>query len=347
MHAAVSITSSGMTLDDLTRVFLIGSIVLLVAVAAVRVSVRSGLPSLLLYLGLGLLLGDLGAGVQFDSASTTRVLGYAALVLILAEGGISTSWSNIRDSVRPAALLSTVGVVVSVLVVALAAHTLLPLSWTISLLMGAIVSSTDAAAVFAVLRNVPLPNRLSGMLEAEAGFNDAPIVILVVAFAAQGAPGGEPLAWYSLLGDAVLELAGGVAVGLLVGWLGGQLLRRVASSSSALFSIGILALTVFAYAAGSALHVSGFLATYLAALVLGNLSLPHRSSSCSGCWPSRTASATRSSPPSSSDSSCSSWRARSQCSRRRSGSGSGGVIRPSCPGPGCAARSPSCSPPCR
>lgn len=276
MHAAVSITSSGMTLDDLTRVFLIGSIVLLVAVAAVRVSVRSGLPSLLLYLGLGLLLGDLGAGVQFDSASTTRVLGYAALVLILAEGGISTSWSNIRDSVKPAALLSTVGVVVSVLVVALAAHTLLPLSWTISLLMGAIVSSTDAAAVFAVLRNVPLPNRLSGMLEAEAGFNDAPIVILVVAFAAQGAPGGEPLAWYSLLGDAVLELAGGVAVGLLVGWLGGQLLRRVASSSSALFSIGILALTVFAYAAGSALHVSGFLATYLAALVLGNLSLPHR-----------------------------------------------------------------------
>lgn len=276
MHTVASITASGMTLEELTRVLLIGSIVLLVAVAAVRLSVRSGMPSLLLYLGLGLLLGNVGGGVQFDSASITRVLGYAALVLILAEGGISTSWSNIRESIMPAALLSTVGVVVSVLVVAVAAHTLLPLSWTISLLIGAIVSSTDAAAVFAVLRNVPLPKRLSGMLEAEAGFNDAPVVILVVAFAAQGVPGGEQQAWYVLLGTAAIELAGGAAVGLLVGWLGARFLRRVASSSSALFSIGVLALTVFAYAAGAAIHVSGFLATYLAALTLGNMSLPHR-----------------------------------------------------------------------
>ncbi|MDN5789844.1 MAG: potassium/proton antiporter [Micrococcales bacterium] len=276
MHAVASITASGMTLEELTRVLLTGSIVLLVAVAAVRLSVRSGMPSLLLYLGLGLLLGNVGGGVEFDSASITRVLGYAALVLILAEGGISTSWSNIRESIMPAALLSTLGVVVSVLVVAVAAHTLLPLSWTISLLIGAIVSSTDAAAVFAVLRNVPLPKRLSGMLEAEAGFNDAPIVILVVAFAAQGVPGGEQQTWYVLLGEAALELAGGAVVGLLVGWLGAGLLRRVASNSSALFSIGVLSLTVFAYAAGAAIHVSGFLATYLAALTLGNMSLPHR-----------------------------------------------------------------------
>ncbi|NUO34058.1 MAG: potassium/proton antiporter, partial [Dermatophilaceae bacterium] len=185
MPALASITSSSMTLDDLTRVLLIGSLVLLVAVAAVRLSVRSGLPSLLIYLGIGLALGNAGAGIQFDDASTTRVLGYAALVLILAEGGLTTSWSNIRRSVAPAAVLSTVGVVVSVLVVAVAAHTFLPLSWTISLLIGAVVSSTDAAAVFAVLRNVALPRRISGMLEAESGFNDAPVVILVVAFAEQ------------------------------------------------------------------------------------------------------------------------------------------------------------------
>ena len=157
---------------------------------------RSGLPSLLIYLGIGLALGNAGAGIQFDDASITRVLGYAALVLILAEGGLTTSWVNIKDSVAPAAVLSTVGVVVSVLVVAVAAHTLLPLSWTISLLMGAIVTSTDAAAVFSVLRNVPLPRRLSGMLEAESGFNDAPVVILVVAFAAQGVPGGTADPWW-------------------------------------------------------------------------------------------------------------------------------------------------------
>ncbi|MBC9822139.1 potassium/proton antiporter [Terrabacter sp. MAHUQ-38] len=265
-----------MTLDDLTRVLLVGSLVLLVAVAAVRLSVRSGLPSLLIYLGIGVALGNAGAGIEFDDASITRVLGYAALVLILAEGGLTTSWSNIRRSVAPAAVLSTVGVVVSLLVVAIAAYNLLELSWTLSLLIGAIVTSTDAAAVFAVLRNVPLPKRLSGTLEAESGFNDAPVVILVVAFAAQGMPGGEVQAWYVLLLHAVVELAGGAVVGIGLGWLGGELLRRVAGASSALFSIGVVALTVLAYAAGAALHVSGFLATYLAALVLGNMGLPNR-----------------------------------------------------------------------
>ncbi|MDV3221880.1 potassium/proton antiporter [Intrasporangium sp.] len=275
--ALASATSSGMTLDDLTRVLLIGSIVLLVAVAAVRLSTASGMPSLLIYLGIGVALGNAGVGIQFSDASTTRVLGYAALVLILAEGGLSTKWSNIRHSVTPAALLSTVGVVVSVLVVAVAAHTILDLSWTISLLLGAILASTDAAAVFAVLRNVPIPRRLSGMLEAEAGFNDAPVVLLVVALSAQGLPGGEPEPWWQLLAIVLLELAGGAVVGIAVGYLGGQVLRRVAGSSSALFSIGVVSLTVLAYAVGSALHVSGFLATYLSALVLGNLNLPNRS----------------------------------------------------------------------
>ena len=278
MISLASVTSSGMTLDDLTRVLLIGSIVLLVAVAAVRLSVRSGLPSLLIYLGIGLALGNAGLGIQFDDASITRVLGYAALVLILAEGGLTTSWGNIKDSVAPAALLSTVGVAVSVIVVAVAAHTLLPLSWTISLLVGAIVTSTDAAAVFAVLRNVPLPKRLSGMLEAEAGFNDAPVVILVVAFSAQGVPGGDSQTWWQLLLLAAVELVGGAVVGIGVGVLGGQLLRRVAGGSSALFSIGVISLTVLAYAAGAAVHVSGFLATYLCALVLANMGLPNRTS---------------------------------------------------------------------
>ena len=275
MSALASATSSGMTLDDLTRVLLISSVVLLVAVAAVRLSVRSGLPSLLVYLGIGLALGSGGAGIQFDDASTTRVLGYAALVLILAEGGLTTSWSNIRRSVAPAALLSTVGIVVSVLVVAGAAYALLDLSWEIALLVGAILTSTDAAAVFSVLRNVPLPRRLSGMLEAESGFNDAPVVLLVVAFSAQGLPGAEPEPWYTLLTSATIELVGGSLIGIAVGWLGGRAVRHVAGST-ALFSIGVIALTLLAYAAASFVHTSGFIATYLAALVLGNSGLPNR-----------------------------------------------------------------------
>jgi len=264
------------SLGDLTTSLLIGSAVLLVAVAAVRISARSGVPSLLLFLAIGLGIGEAGLGIRFDSASLTQVLGYAALILILAEGGLTTRWSGIRQSVAPAAVLSTVGVVVSVLVVAVAARFVLNLSWTVALLVGAILTSTDAAAVFSVLRAVPLPRRLSGMLEAESGFNDAPVVILVVSLAAQSVPGATSHPWWVLLLEALLELVGGALVGLVLGRLGGLALRRVAGASSGLFSVGVIALTVLAYAVASTVHTSGFLACYLAALVLGNMGLPHR-----------------------------------------------------------------------
>ena len=264
------------SLTDLTTSLLIGSLVLLVAVAAVRISVRSGVPALLLFLAIGLGIGEAGFGIRFDSSSLTQVLGYAALILILAEGGLTTKWSGIRRSVGPAAVLSTVGVAVSVLVVGVAARYVLDLSWTVALLVGAILTSTDAAAVFSVLRTVPLPRRLSGLLEAESGFNDAPVVILVVALAAQSVPGAESHPWWLLLLEAVLELVGGTLIGLLVGRVGGLALHRLAGASSGLFSIGVIALTVLAYAVASSAHTSGFIACYLAALVLGNMGLPHR-----------------------------------------------------------------------
>jgi cell volume regulation protein A len=266
----------GFTLDDLAIALLIGSAVLVVAVAAVRLSLRSGLPSLLIYLGIGLALGESGLGITYDSEQLTQVLGYAALVLILVEGGITTQWSGIRSSVAPAAVLATVGVVVSVLVVGVAAHLLLGWSWEISFLVGAVLASTDAAAVFSVLRRVPLPRRISGMLEAESGFNDAPVVLLVTALSATLAPGATPDPWWQLVLVAVAELAGGAAIGLLVGWLGARLMRLVATASSALFAIGVLAVAVLAYGAADSLHTSGFIACYLAALVLGNQHLPHR-----------------------------------------------------------------------
>jgi len=264
------------SLGDLTSSLLIGSAVLLVAVAAVRISARSGVPSLLLFLAIGLGIGEAGLGIRFDSAPLTQVLGYAALILILAEGGLTTTWSGIRQSVAPAAVLSTVGVAVSVLVVAVAARFVLDLDWTVALLIGAILTSTDAAAVFSVLRTVALPRRLSGMLEAESGFNDAPVVILVVSLAGQSVPGAEGHPWWMLLVQAVIELVGGALVGLLLGRVGGLVLRRVAGASSGLFSIGVIALTVLAYAVAASVHTSGFLACYLAALVLGNMGLPHR-----------------------------------------------------------------------
>ncbi|MDH6134068.1 cell volume regulation protein A [Kitasatospora sp. MAA4] len=260
-----------MTVDHLNKFLLEFSVILLVAVVAVRISTRSGLPSLLLYLGIGVVIGQNGLGVTFNDAELTQVIGYAALVVILAEGGLKTSWPAIKPVMPAATVLATFGVGISVFVTAAGAHYLVGLDWRMSLLLGAIVSSTDAAAVFSVLRMVPLPPRLTGLLEAESGFNDAPVVILVVAFATTG-----PFdAWYVLVGTIVAELAIGTAVGLAVGKLGAYGLRHVALPSSGLYPIAVMALTALAYAGGALLHGSGFLAVYICAVLLGNAKLPH------------------------------------------------------------------------
>ncbi|MEU3405854.1 potassium/proton antiporter [Streptomyces sp. NPDC006670] len=261
-----------MTVHTLNELLLVCSLVLLVAVAAVRISSRSGLPSLLIYLGIGIAIGQDGIGnVVFDNAELTQVIGYAALVVILAEGGLGTKWKEIKPALPQAVVLSLVGVAVSVGVTAAGAHYLVGLEWRQSLLIGAVVSSTDAAAVFSVLRKVPLPSRVTGVLEAESGFNDAPVVILVVAFATVG-----PVdSWYVLVGEIALELAIGAAIGLAVGFLGAYGLRHVALPASGLYPIAVMAIAVSAYAAGAMAHGSGFLAVYLAAMVLGNAKLPH------------------------------------------------------------------------
>ncbi len=237
-----------------------------------RISSRSGLPSLLLYLGIGIAMGQDGFfDVKFDNAELTQVIGYAALVVILAEGGLGTKWKEIKPALPAAVVLSLVGVGVSVGVTAAGAHYLVGLEWRQALIIGAVVSSTDAAAVFSVLRKVPLPARITGVLEAESGFNDAPVVILVVAFSTVG-PVDH---WYVLVGEIALELAIGAAIGIAVGWLGSYGLRHVALPASGLYPIAVMAIAVSAYAAGAMLHGSGFLAVYLAAMILGNAKLPH------------------------------------------------------------------------
>ncbi|MGI5398360.1 potassium/proton antiporter [Streptomyces sp. CA-135486] len=261
-----------MTVHRLNELLLICSLVLLIAVAAVRISSRSGLPSLLLYLGIGIAIGQDGIfHVQFNDAELTQVIGYAALVVILAEGGLGTKWKQVKPALPAAVALSTVGVAVSVGITAAGAHYLVGLEWRQALIIGAVVSSTDAAAVFSVLRRVPLPSRVTGVLEAESGFNDAPVVILVVAFSTAG-PIDD---WYVLVGKIALELLIGAAIGLAAGWLGAFGLRHVALPASGLYPIAVMAIAVVAYAAGAMAHGSGFLAVYLASMVLGNSKLPH------------------------------------------------------------------------
>ncbi|KOV62550.1 potassium transporter [Streptomyces sp. NRRL WC-3618] len=261
-----------MTVHHLNQLLLVCSLVLLIAVAAVRISSRSGLPSLLVYLGIGIAMGQDGIGdIHFDNAELTQVIGYAALVVILAEGGLGTKWKEIKPALPAASVLALAGVAVSVGVTATAAHYLVGLEWRQAFIIGAVVSSTDAAAVFSVLRKIPLPARVTGTLEAESGFNDAPVVILVVSLSTAG-----PVEhWYKLLGVIVLELAIGAAIGIAAGWLGAWGLRHVALPASGLYPIAVMAIAVTAYAAGALAHGSGFLAVYLAAMVLGNAKLPH------------------------------------------------------------------------
>lgn len=262
-----------MTLHQLYLAMLIGGLVLLASIIGTRVATRVGFPALLFFLLVGVVLGEDGLGLDFDSVELARNVCTAALAVILVEGGLTTRFSDIRKVLAPAAALAIVGVVVSTLITAAAAHFLLGFNWQLALLLGAIVSSTDAAAVFSVLRVLPLPRRLAGLLEAESGFNDAPAVILVLMFSVVPfvfEPAGT-------LGEIVFELVAGAVIGVAVGFLGALTLRRIALPASGLYPIATFGLGVVAFAAAGSLHGSGFLAAYLSAVVLANSGLPHRS----------------------------------------------------------------------
>ncbi|GAA4368571.1 potassium/proton antiporter [Nocardioides caricicola] len=264
-----------MTFDvhELDMFVLVGSAVTLLAILAVRVSAGAGLPSLLVYLLMGVALGEQGLGIEFENAEVAHALGFIALAVILAEGGLTTSWREIRPVMRLGLSLATIGVAISVTVVAVASHYLLGLSWELAVLLGAVTSPTDAAAVFSVLRRVPLPRRLTGALEAESGLNDAPTVVLVTLISS-GAVDDHGL--LAMGGIIAYELVIGVVIGLAAGFGGAWVMRRAALPSSGLYPLSVMTLTFLAYGGAAAVHGSGFAAVYVAALVLGNAELPHR-----------------------------------------------------------------------
>ncbi|SDS55624.1 potassium/proton antiporter [Microlunatus soli] len=261
---------------DLDAVLLIGAIVLIAAIFAARVGAKFGLPALLLFLGIGMVLGDSVIGIHFDNAEVAQAIGFGALVLILAEGGLTTKWGNIKSSTGVAVTLATGGVAVSVATVGLFGYLVLGLDPWVAILLGAVTSPTDAAAVFAVLRRVPLPHKIRGMLEAESGLNDAPTVLVVTlaSAAAAGNPthGGVPV----MLLLIIVELLGGLAIGAALGWIGIQILRRINLPSSGLYALAALGWTVLAFAVAGQVHTSGFAAVYVCGLLIGNAKLPFR-----------------------------------------------------------------------
>ena len=256
--------------------FAIASLILLLALIAVRLSRRLGMPSLLLYLGIGMVLGvDQFGIIDINNPLLTEQLGFVALVFILAEGGLTTRWDNVKPALGLGIALATVSVVVSIAVAGAGVHLLLGFDWRTSLLWGAVLSSTDAAAVFSVLRGVGVKPRLSAALELESGLNDAPVVIAVVLLA-----GTADITWW----DPVLvlyELVAGAVIGAVIGFAGAWLLRREALPAAGLYPLATIALIGGAYAAGTFAHASGFLAVYVAAVILGNSRLPHRAATLS------------------------------------------------------------------
>ncbi len=253
---------------------------LLLAVSVIfsRASQRIGIPIALLFLAVGILAGSEGiGGIAFDDYQLAFRLGAAALALILFDGGLNTPVGALRRVWAPAGVLATGGVVLTAILIAVPAH-LWGLGWPEALLLGAVVSSTDAAAVFAVLRSsgIQLKRRVGLTLEVESGLNDPVAVILTTTLTHNLLDPGT-LEGGLLALEVALQLVVGLAVGVAAGYGGRQLLSRLQLVTGGLYPALTLGLALLAFGVATLLGGSGFLAVYLAGLILGNGPLPYRS----------------------------------------------------------------------
>lgn len=267
--------------EPFTTAVLLTTLAALLAAAAMLKPTcdRLGIPVVLLFLVLGMIGGSEGiGGIYFADYNVAVRLGIVALILILFDGGLNTSVATIRCSLVPASLLATVGVAATAVLVALGARAL-GLEWSEAFLLGAVVSSTDAAAVFAVLRGsrLSLKPRLGSTLEFESCVNDPMAVILTLAV--MGAIiGGESVGFsaWSLLWEVPVQLALGLAAGVAIGYIGRVLLNRFTLPTPGLYPVLTLAGAFLSFGAATLINGSGFLAVFFTAVVLGNGPLPYR-----------------------------------------------------------------------
>lgn len=257
------------------ELILVAGVLLAAGVAASQAASRIRVPALVLFLGVGMAIGTDGLGwIDFADYGAARLIGSIGLVLILYEGALATGFGEIRPVLGTAVSLAVVATIVTAVVAGLAAALLFDFSVKQGLLLGAILSATDGAAVFALLRESRLPVRLARILEGEAGFNDPVAVVLVLLMIKLIQHPGYGA------GQAVLFFAGelvvGVGVGLLIGRLAAAGMRRLNSAPAATSLVASLATAAIAFGAAALLHGSGFLAVYVAGLSLGSFELDHR-----------------------------------------------------------------------
>jgi potassium/hydrogen antiporter len=252
-------------------IILIAGVLVLLGIVSSKLSARLGLPVLVLFLLLGMLAGEEGiGGIVFEHYQLAYAIGTLALVFILFDGGLSTSVSDFRSVWRPSLLLATLGVLITAMVTGLAAAWILNFSLLEGLLLGSIVGSTDAAAVFSVLRHggITLPKRLSSTLEIESASNDPMAIFLTIGcieILAGGVAGVQ-----DLIGLFFLQMTVGAVGGLAVGFLAVWVINRIQLDAFGLYPVLVNAFGLLAYGLASWLGGSGFLAVYLAGVVIGN-----------------------------------------------------------------------------
>jgi potassium/hydrogen antiporter len=252
---------------------LVAGVLLAATIVASLVADRLRLPALVLFLAIGMAVGSDGAGwIHFDDYHLARQVGTLALSLILFEGGLSTSYSELRPVLRPAIGLAVAGTLVTAILTGVAATALLGLAPLSGLLLGSILASTDGAAVFAIIRGSPLRRKLVRTLEGEAGLNDPVAVLLVVGFTDWiQRPGYGPI---DMAGLFVTQLVVGALAGLLVGRATVAGLRRASLPTAGLYPVGSIAAGAIAFGLAETLHGSGFLAVYLTGLTIGSSTVP-------------------------------------------------------------------------
>lgn len=261
------------------NILLIGSLLLLMSIVAGKTSGHFGVPTLILFLVVGVLAGSEGIGkIHFDDPTIAQVIGVIALNFILFSGGLDTDWKTIRSVAWRGISLSTIGVFITALMVGLFACYVLNFSLMEGLLLGAIVSSTDAAAVFSILRNkgLRLKGKVGALLEFESGSNDPMAYFLTISLTGIVASGHLD-GWELLLLFLKGFIIGG-AIGYAMGKLSHWLINNIKLQTDGLYPVLVLGLAMFTYSATQFLGGNGFLAIYLCALVLGSSDFIHKRS---------------------------------------------------------------------
>ncbi|QTN00001.1 potassium/proton antiporter [Sediminibacillus dalangtanensis] len=259
------------------KIILLTSLLLLFSILITKLSDRFGLPSLVLFILAGMVVGSDGLGLlYFNNVQIAEAIGVFSLVVILYEGGIQTHWRTIKPVVLPSISLATFGVLITTAIVGLGAKWVFGFSWLEAFLLGSLVGSTDAAAVFAVLKDKNINDKIEATLEGESGTNDPMAFFLTISFIELITTDRSGV--LSLVLQFFWQMAGGLLLGLFIGKMASVSLNKIKLSSGGLYPLFGLAFAFFSYSITSLVNASGFLAVYVTALVVGNLDLSFRES---------------------------------------------------------------------